>query len=429
MSIRDDLKAYVDGELSPERAAEVRAAVEADPALLQEVEFMKALGFEIKRLSVEPQPQGYEATLKAIGKRKPVWWSPLNLSVAAVAVLFVVGGAAVIWPVFAQSKEAAKRTASLSRQRQFADQTLQSPVANSSEKMVAKGRFGDGDSVAASPMQESPGMAGGAGEPSINPEFGGKRDVSSYGRTNNRGESKDEVEAKPVAPPASLPSTSSRMVVQNAHIDVQVPDAKRALSEATGMAQGLGGFVESSGMSGYQGGLPSASVTLRIPQTKFSVAMERLRGMGQVLSESSSGEDVTAQYADVDARLKVLRQEEEQYRTILGQTKKISEVLEVKDRLGQVRQEIESLDAQRATLKDQARLSTIQATFQQAEVIGQPEQPKNWLEDVWAKAINGLSAVGVFLAKVGVFLFVFSPVWLPVVLGVWWLKVRAAKKG
>lgn len=431
MSIRDDLKAYVDGELSPERAAEVRAAVEADPALLQEVEFMKALGFEIKRLAKDPQPVGYESTMKAVGRKRKIWWSPANLAVAAVAVLFVVGGAAVLFPTFAQSKYSARR---MSRDESVATTSAsRMPDAMGTE---SKGGFAgrgageepaDGTSATgkADYGDVSPPPAA-AAAPMRPQEYAKKETGTTTFGINERKSMTNSPSSEDVTIPR--PSTEEpnapRMVVQTAQIDLQVADAKRSLNDAMTMTQGLGGFVESSGISGAQGGLPTATATLRVPQPKFSVAMQRLRDMGDVLSESSSGDDVTGQYADVDARLKVLRTEEEQYRTILGQTKKISDILEVKDRLGQVRQEIESLDAQRVALKNQARLSTITASFQQSVAVGKPEPPSNWLEEIWATSINALSTVGVLLAKVGVFVFVFSPIWLPLAAIVWWWNKR-----
>ena len=103
--IREDLKAFLDGELSPSRAAEVQTAVDSDPALQQEVEFMKALGFEIKKMKHEPAVAGVEATMTALKRKPRAWWMrPEPYVASAVCVILM----AVFFPVFAQSKEAAK---------------------------------------------------------------------------------------------------------------------------------------------------------------------------------------------------------------------------------------------------------------------------------------------------------------------------------
>ncbi|MBZ0214065.1 MAG: hypothetical protein K8H99_09720 [Nitrospirae bacterium] len=73
MNIREDLKAYLDGELSPQRMEEVRAALEADPALREELEFMRLMGFEIKRMAAEPHVAGVEG---ALGRLRGFRWPP-----------------------------------------------------------------------------------------------------------------------------------------------------------------------------------------------------------------------------------------------------------------------------------------------------------------------------------------------------------------
>lgn len=68
--MNDDLKAYVDGELPPDAAERLRVALEADPALRQEAEAMRALSTALRRLP-EPEPVGQAATLAALGSRRP----------------------------------------------------------------------------------------------------------------------------------------------------------------------------------------------------------------------------------------------------------------------------------------------------------------------------------------------------------------------
>ena len=48
MNFREDIKAYIDGELTEARAAEVRSAIDADPTLRDEYEFMKGLSSQIQ---------------------------------------------------------------------------------------------------------------------------------------------------------------------------------------------------------------------------------------------------------------------------------------------------------------------------------------------------------------------------------------------
>src|SRR5262245_35054811 len=98
--IREDLKAYIDGELPEARAQEVEAAIASDPALQQEVHFMRMLGFEIKKAAAAAPVQGAAETISKI--RKPGFsFGRVPIVPALVTVLFVAGVSAVVFPVFA----------------------------------------------------------------------------------------------------------------------------------------------------------------------------------------------------------------------------------------------------------------------------------------------------------------------------------------
>lgn len=83
--MNDDLKAYVDGELPPDAAEHLRAAMESDSALQSEVDDFRSLSEALRRLP-EPEPVGQAATLAALAKRRPLWrtWVPALAGCAAV---------------------------------------------------------------------------------------------------------------------------------------------------------------------------------------------------------------------------------------------------------------------------------------------------------------------------------------------------------
>lgn len=476
--IREDLKAFVDGELSPERMAEVQAAIDSDPALKQEAEYMRMLGFEIKKLAAEPAVAGKEAAVSKFRKPLAPWWDTSRLAgrLAYAGALFVVlaGTGAVLFPVFAQSKQASKRTAAMTAAKQeelrWQNQTADSgaDVAADSGMQPMNGALSRGGgrpefnykSKPDSPMDMAgaggsrTGFSGGAGEPAVNsPTGGGFVDGMVYGMSEvpsktpspskpaetGKGRSTPiprRVQSRNSQPTVDKQGTTSanipnvpatnRMVVKNADISLKVDDAKKALTEAEQLAKSLGGYVEGGNLTSPPEGTPQSSAVLRVPSKLYETAMKALRGMGEVLSETSNAQDVTAQYADTQGRLSVLTAEADSYVTMLRGAKKIGELMEIKDRLSQVRQEIASLKSQAKALQNESSLSTIRAEFQQKETIEKEEEKeKSGFDETWAKAVNGLSAVGSFLGNLAIYLFVFSPIWLPPVILFWWLGKKA----
>lgn len=451
-TIREDLKAFVDGELSPERMEEVRAAVEADPALQQEVAFMKAVGDEIREMAAEPEVAGREALLSKFRKPLAPWWAPSRLSgrLAYTAGLFLVlaGVSAVLFPVFAQSKESAKRTSELSRLKQqqamsemSAGAASASPPADEvpaeagEERMrfqapgSPEGLGGGGADLALdadAELEKSKEEAGGFAAESKSPmpeSLSGATAPAARKSTrpDTRVSNRDD---KPV--PATSAPESNRMVVKNASVDLKVESVEQAMTDAENLAKSLGGYAEGSNLTRTEGTIPRGHITLRVPSRSYESAMQSLRKFGEVLGQNSNAVDVTAAHADVQARLKVLRAEEESYVSMLRAARRVGEIMEIKDRLSQIRQQIESYDAQRKALMNEAALSTIHASFtEKAKVDEKKDEKDGGFDETWAKAQNGLANVGEFLGNLAIYIFVFSPVWLPPVILFWWLSRRA----
>jgi len=399
--IREDIKAFLDGELSPERSTEVQAAIDSDPALREEVEFMRTLGLEIKRMKPEPAVEGATAAMAAVRKRRRPWWLRLETYAAGALGLLIM---AIFFPVFAQSKEAAKRTAALSAEKQ------------------AILRAQAGEAAATAPVEPENGV-GGVGFGDMG---GGGGGAPSRGRAA-AGKDSGIAESNTRTPSTSGLVLPNQLLIRTANLAVRVPKAQNALAEAIRIAAAQGGYSSGDNLTVHEGDLPIATVTLRVPVRSFERVREQILALGEMIENSSNSDDVTSQVADVEARLKVMRAEEESYVTMLRAARRVGELLEIKERLSSVRQEIESLDAQRKVLRDQAAFSTINATFIQKATVGEPPAPANWTDDAWTSAVNGLKEVGRFLGQAVIFAFVYSPIWIPVVLVAWWIRRRSLK--
>lgn len=423
MNMREDLKAFIDNEVSEQERTRILKEIENSPELQAEVIELRQMSRVIKEEAWQPQPVGLERTLGALasgGNRTP-WWMGKSFQWAFGAGCIVIF-AAILFPVFGQSKDAAKVW-------------NRSSGADESIALEATGGY----SAAPSDMKSSAPSEGlFNGSPQLDEKSKGtagewrdsvamKSPAASAPARNQRG----MTSTMPNIPPGELPSADAyfksaqpRFEIKTANLAVEVIDVPKAQQEAETVAKAVGGRVESSQKSDDEGQLASAELTFRVPVASFETAVNRLRKLGRVLNDSLSGQDVTGQVADTSARLKVMKAEEDQYVELLKATKKIGEVLSVKERLSQVRQEIESLEASNKVLKSQAAESTINLSLTEKPSENKPRQDPEWSEDAWSRAVSSLSSVGRGLGRAGVYLFVFSPIWIPVALLVWWLARR-----
>ncbi|HET6494207.1 MAG TPA: DUF4349 domain-containing protein [Thermoleophilia bacterium] len=102
-----------------------------------------------------------------------------------------------------------------------------------------------------------------------------------------------------------------------------------------------------------------AWMTLRVPEGRFETAMKRFATLGEVQRITSSSDDVTTQYVDLQAQLRHYRAVEQRLLRFLAATETIREMLAVQDRIDTVQLTIEQLQAQLKSLHETTSYGTI----------------------------------------------------------------------
>ena len=177
------------------------------------------------------------------------------------------------------------------------------------------------------------------------------------------------------APPTRLASqpdapAPDRQLIRTATVRLRAENHAESVDEARQLVTAAGGFVGNEDSQRYADRVET-TLTLRVPNPRFDSLLTAVSNLdGEVESRSVAVDDVTRQVADVSARLETKRAAEVQYRELLSRSGSIEDVLAVQTRLQQVREEIESTEAQLRALRDQVSLSTIRLTVFEASAAG-----------------------------------------------------------
>ena len=107
------------------------------------------------------------------------------------------------------------------------------------------------------------------------------------------------------------------------------------------------------------GSNPYASIVVRVPEQLFDTAIKRFSKLGDVQSASTSSEDVTSQFVDLQARLRHYRAVERRLVGFLQQTTTVNQMLTVQDRIDKVQLTIEELSAQIKSLSETTTYGTL----------------------------------------------------------------------
>lgn len=234
----------------------------------------------------------------------------------------------------------------------------------------------------------------------------------------------------PVRQPAPQTDTTNRMVVTNSNLSLQVANVPQAQQQIISTAQSLGGYMVSSNLSNPQDS-PTATVVVRIPGERLNEALDVYRKLAvKVVSENLSGEDVTDQYVDNQARLDTLTKTKTKFEDILTKATAIQDILDVQRQIIDLQSQIDNIKGNQKYLDQTSKLSllTIYLATDDLSLPYAPSQP--WRADViFKEAVRSLIGNLRNLASLAIWLAVYSVVIIPAVLIIAVAYRRFYKKG
>jgi hypothetical protein len=218
---------------------------------------------------------------------------------------------------------------------------------------------------------------------------------------------------------SSVPAPNvKRIVIQNADLSIVVADVQVRMKDIQVMADKMGGFVVSSNL--YQRNannnvpVPEAQITIRVPVEKLEDALTQIKkDVVEVRNETRTGQDVTAEYVDLQSRLKNYEAAEAQLEKILETATETQDVVSIFNQLVYYREQIELVKGQIKYYDEAAALSAIsvsivaEATIQPL-VIGKWE-PKGVALEAVQDLIDFLKGFVEFLIRFAIYTL---PVWI-----------------
>jgi len=235
-----------------------------------------------------------------------------------------------------------------------------------------------------------------------------------------------------------------RMVISTAQLTIIVEDVEKTLPQVNDMVKEMEGYIVQSSSYRTTYDRLAATVTLRVPAERFDEALAQLRALaGKVQSETLSGEDITDQYVNLEARLKALEATETELLALLSEVRqsegnaqeKAEAILAIYNQLTNVRSQIEQIQGQMNYLSQMAAMATITVELQPREpeitqpVIEEGYDPGSTFSRAGRALVQLLQ--GLLNALIW-FLIVLLPILLlfglPVLLVVWLVRRRRRGK-
>jgi hypothetical protein len=196
-----------------------------------------------------------------------------------------------------------------------------------------------------------------------------------------------------------------RKIIRNANLTVEVTSPTDSQRKIVSIAESHQGFVvtsESTQRTTEDKTKPEIIVNLvvRVPATQFNQTMEEIRAIGaRVIQEKVTGQDVTEEFMDLEARIKNQKALEAQFLEIMKRAGKVEEALDVQRQIAEVRTEIEKLEGRRRFLENQASLSTINVTLQPPTQIVNAAGFWYGIKSAFSDGVDVAAAIVLFLIR------------------------------
>ena len=225
-------------------------------------------------------------------------------------------------------------------------------------------------------------------------------------------------------PPSYSPAGVVPMLIRTGSLRLRVEDVTNAHDEVTRIVREANGYIANTSLSSEHG--PTrATITLRLPAEGLDSVMDRIAGLGRLLSKEIGTQEVTEEYVDLSSRKRNLEREEERLLELLQRAGKMSDLLEVEQYLGNVRGQIEQITGRMRYLENRVSLSTLNVQLEGPEPKPNVGGPVWTAKDEYRQAMRSLRDTGRGLATMGIWLGVYAPVWAPILLVLIWLARRA----
>jgi hypothetical protein len=184
----------------------------------------------------------------------------------------------------------------------------------------------------------------------------------------------------PVASAAGLPSgtkstgstgTTARLapasdIIYTAQLTVRAANVGSAVTQATQIAAGAGGYVsgETSTADPDHPSQATASIQLKIPVASYPATLGQLAGrLGTQLSLQEQAQDVTEQVADVNSQVASYQAAITQLRALLSHAGSVGDLLTVQNQINTEETALEAMQAQQRALSHETSYATVSLTI------------------------------------------------------------------
>jgi hypothetical protein len=203
----------------------------------------------------------------------------------------------------------------------------------------------------------------------------------------------------PVQGPQVIRQAQLTVSVTSGSFDTKLADVRALVEREQGFIAG----TDAQSSSQTDDRIRSGVVTFMVPADKFDATIDELSKLGKVQNEHLTGQDVSAQYVDLQARLANEEAQRNAMIALLAKAQTVNEIIAVQNQLGQITGQIEQLKGQIQYIDHNVAFSTItvQMTEAGAPVTAAPSDSWGFASALSDAAHNFVATLNYLITGLG----------------------------
>lgn len=227
--------------------------------------------------------------------------------------------------------------------------------------------------------------------------------------------------------PGAIDLDAGRSLVVRGSATVLVDDVEDAVAEARRVADAAGAELVASDVA-LEGDRPTARLTYRVLPDRYRDLVTSFAGIGKLLAEESSVDDVTGTVVDLDARIEATEISVERLRDLLARTADVAALTAVEAELATREADLAALRAARSALGNLVDRATLTVVLTATDPATSLEEPPAGFVDGVRAGWDVVVAIGRAIVVVAGFLAPVAPFAVVLVVVVRLLRWRRRRR-
>ena len=207
----------------------------------------------------------------------------------------------------------------------------------------------------------------------------------------------DENESEEDSAPARITQPNNRKIIYKSQLSIHVESFDGVDATINQLVNKHNGFVANANLDHLQGKRRNGHWQIRVPVENYQSFMSTIGNIGQVVKRNEDASDVTAEFYDLEARIKNKERLEERIAGLLAQASgDLARLIKVEHELARVREEIERMQGRKRLLMDVTSLTTIDIQVEEIEAYAPAEVAafNDRVGNAWTTAVTQATQTG-----------------------------------